>query len=75
MQRGRAVSLAAKKAVIKTRRIYETPQRGEGFHVLADRVWPRGLSKDDAGADLWLRDEEHSQAVALRGFLQGRQRQ
>jgi uncharacterized protein YeaO (DUF488 family) len=45
-----------REALIKTRRIYEAPKRGEGFRVLVDRVWPRGLSKDKAGADLWLRD-------------------
>lgn len=39
---------------IMTKRIYETPARHDGFRVLVDRVWPRGVSKDRAMVDLWL---------------------
>ena len=49
--------------MIKTRRIYETPERDEGFRVLVDRLWPRGLSKDKAGLDLWLREVAPSDAL------------
>lgn len=41
---------------ILAKRVYEPPARSDGFRVLVDRLWPRGLSKDDAQIDLWLRD-------------------
>lgn len=42
--------------MIKIKRIYETPLDGDGFRVLVDRLWPRGVSKDKAKIDLWLKD-------------------
>ena len=41
---------------IQTKRIYEQANPGDGFRVLVDRVWPRGMTKDRARADLWLKD-------------------
>ena len=41
---------------IQVKRVYEKPGRGDGTRVLVDRLWPRGLSKDDAAVDAWLRD-------------------
>jgi uncharacterized protein YeaO (DUF488 family) len=41
---------------IATKRIYEQPTPADGFRVLVDRLWPRGLSKVVAAVDLWLRD-------------------
>ncbi|NIR31373.1 MAG: DUF488 domain-containing protein [Gammaproteobacteria bacterium] len=41
---------------VKVKRIYDPSGRGGGLRVLVDRVWPRGLSKEAAGVDLWLRD-------------------
>jgi uncharacterized protein YeaO (DUF488 family) len=38
------------------KRIYESPSTEDGFRVLIDRLWPRGLAKESAGLDLWLRD-------------------
>jgi uncharacterized protein YeaO (DUF488 family) len=38
------------------KRIYEPSHPDDGFRVLVDRLWPRGLSKEKAGVDLWLRD-------------------
>lgn len=32
------------------------PGRDDGFRILVDRLWPRGLSKDKAKVDLWLKD-------------------
>jgi uncharacterized protein YeaO (DUF488 family) len=43
-------------AVIQTRRIYEKPSSTDGYRVLVDRLWPRGLSKDKASLDLWLKE-------------------
>ena len=40
----------------RTRRVYDDPSADDGIRVLADRLWPRGLSKDKAGVDLWLKD-------------------
>jgi uncharacterized protein YeaO (DUF488 family) len=42
--------------MIKIKRIYESPSAGDGFRVLVDRLWPRGLSKEKAKVDLWLRE-------------------
>ena len=41
---------------VRIKRVYEPPSREDGYRVLVDRLWPRGLSKADAGLDLWLKD-------------------
>ena len=41
--------------VIRIKRIYEQPSKEDGFRVLVDRLWPRGMSKDKAKIDLWLK--------------------
>jgi uncharacterized protein YeaO (DUF488 family) len=38
------------------KRIYEETSEEDGFRILVDRLWPRGLSKDKARVDLWLKD-------------------
>jgi len=38
---------------IPIKRIYEAPAADDGFRVLVDRLWPRGLSKEKARLDLW----------------------
>ena len=38
------------------KRVYDAPASGDGFRVLVDRLWPRGLSKEHAALDLWLKD-------------------
>lgn len=38
------------------KRAYELPEEGDGYRVLADRLWPRGLSRDKARLDLWLKE-------------------
>ncbi len=45
---------AGKRVIVK--RVYEKPARGDGYRVLVDRLWPRGLSKGQAALDAWLRD-------------------
>lgn len=42
--------------MVKTKRVYEGPEPSDGFRVLVDRLWPRGLSKDDVALDLWAKD-------------------
>jgi len=41
---------------IKLKRIYEQPSLADGTRVLIDRLWPRGLTRHEASADLWLKD-------------------
>ena len=41
---------------IVLKRVYEEPSGSDGFRVLVDRLWPRGLTKAAARVDLWLRD-------------------
>lgn len=41
---------------ILIKRIYESPAKSDGFRVLVDRLWPRGISKEKAKLDLWLPD-------------------
>jgi uncharacterized protein YeaO (DUF488 family) len=42
--------------MIGIKRIYDPPKKEDGFRILLDRLWPRGLSKEKARVDLWLRD-------------------
>jgi len=42
--------------LIQTKRVYEEPQSTDGLRILVDRLWPRGLSKQKAKIDLWLKD-------------------
>jgi uncharacterized protein YeaO (DUF488 family) len=49
--------------MIKVKRVYEEPAQGDGFRILVDRLWPRGLSKDWAGIDLWLKEVAPSDAL------------
>lgn len=39
-----------------TKRVYDAPGRGDGRRVLVDRLWPRGLAKDKALVDDWLKE-------------------
>ncbi|HEX5014572.1 MAG TPA: DUF488 family protein [Candidatus Limnocylindrales bacterium] len=41
---------------IVVKRVYDPPSPDDGYRVLVDRLWPRGLSKGTAKLDLWLRD-------------------
>lgn len=42
--------------MITLKRIYEPYDKKDGFRVLVDRLWPRGISKEKAHLDLWLKD-------------------
>lgn len=53
---------------IRTKRIYEPAPPDDRFRVLADRLWPRGLSKELARVDLWLR--ELAPSTELRKWFQ-----
>ncbi len=42
--------------MLKRKRAYEPPAPDDGFRVLVDRLWPRGISKDAARIGLWLKE-------------------
>jgi uncharacterized protein YeaO (DUF488 family) len=42
--------------MIQLKRVYEDPSPQDGLRVLVDRLWPRGLTKERAAVDLWLKD-------------------
>jgi uncharacterized protein YeaO (DUF488 family) len=42
--------------MIKLKRVYEDPSPKDGLRVLVERLWPRGLTKERAAVDLWLKD-------------------
>lgn len=42
--------------MIKTKRVYDSPHADDGYRVLVDRLWPRGLTKEATKLDEWLKD-------------------
>jgi uncharacterized protein YeaO (DUF488 family) len=42
--------------VVKLKRVYDHPSPDDGKRILVDRLWPRGLKKDDARIDEWLKE-------------------
>jgi uncharacterized protein YeaO (DUF488 family) len=52
---------------IQIRRAYEPPARGDGYRVLVDRVWPRGVSRDALHLDEW--QKELAPSTALRKWF------
>ncbi|MBV9752425.1 MAG: DUF488 domain-containing protein [Hyphomicrobiales bacterium] len=42
--------------MLRTKRIYEPAASADGYRVLADRIWPRGVKKSEATIDLWLKE-------------------
>jgi len=48
---------------IRAKRVYEPPDAHDGFRVLVDRIWPRGMAKEQVRADLWLPDVAPSTAL------------
>lgn len=41
---------------VKIKRVYEQPQISDGKRILVDRLWPRGLTKEQTAIDLWMKD-------------------
>ena len=52
---------------IKIKRIYDEPSDDDGYRILVDRLWPRGVSKDDAKLDEW--DKEIAPSSELRKWF------
>ena len=42
--------------MIKIKRIYEDYSKTDGYRILIDRLWPRGISKEHAKIDLWIKE-------------------
>ena len=53
--------------MIQLKRAYEPAESADGFRVLVDRLWPRGVSKSAARIDLWLK--EIAPSAALRQWF------
>ena len=49
--------------MIQTKRVYDPSEKSDGFRILVDRLWPRGLTKEKAHVDLWLKDIAPSDAL------------
>lgn len=45
-----------KEQMIRIKRTYDRPARGDGRRILVERLWPRGMKKDAVGADAWLKE-------------------
>ncbi|MFZ1864376.1 MAG: DUF488 domain-containing protein [Polyangiales bacterium] len=45
-----------RRLAIQVKRVYEKPARLDGCRILVDRIWPRGLSKDAAALDGWMKE-------------------
>lgn len=43
-------------ARIRIKRIQDAPHRSDGLRVLVDRIWPRGITKEAASLDVWLKE-------------------
>jgi uncharacterized protein YeaO (DUF488 family) len=58
MTRGPTAAKTAGTAAhsFRIKRIYEPAEKNDGFRVLVDRLWPRGIAKAKARIDLWLKD-------------------
>jgi uncharacterized protein YeaO (DUF488 family) len=42
--------------MFKLKRVYVPAKPADGYRVLVDRIWPRGVSKEKAGIDLWMKE-------------------
>ncbi len=55
-----------KRTQPRIKRIYQPAEPADGFRVLVDRLWPRGVSRQEAALDLWLK--EIAPSAALRAW-------
>jgi len=51
---------------LRIKRVYQLPDTEDGVRVLVDRLWPRGLSREKARIDLWLKEIAPSDALRHR---------
>jgi uncharacterized protein YeaO (DUF488 family) len=53
----------AKKTKIRLKRAYDAPSDDDGARILVERLWPRGVSKEEAAIDLWIKEVAPSTAL------------
>jgi len=51
---------------VRVRRVYAESERADGYRVLVDRLWPRGVSKGSGAFDAWLKDLAPSSVLRKR---------
>ena len=51
---------------IRIKRVYEAPADSDGFRLLVDRLWPRGLTREQARIDAWLKSVSPSNELRRR---------
>ena len=49
--------------MVRIKRVYEKPAKGDGYRVLVDRLWPHGLTKDAARVDFWMKEAAPSEPL------------
>ena len=49
--------------MVRIKRVYEKPSRDDGVRILVDRLWPRGVSKDKAHVDMWIKEVAPSSSL------------
>ena len=49
--------------MIRIKRVYEEPAKEDGYRILVDRLWPRGLTKERAKVDRWVKEIAPSDAL------------
>ena len=49
--------------MIRVKRVYEESAKDDGYRILVDRLWPRGLTKEKAHVDLWMKEIAPSDAL------------
>lgn len=52
--------------MVNIKRVYEQPGKDDGYRVLVDRLWPRGMTKEKVSYDEWLKDVAPSNDVEQR---------
>ena len=57
--------MAQAGVVVAQKRVYDAPDPADGLRVLVDRLWPRGLAKERARVDLWLKDVAPSRELRV----------
>ena len=51
---------------VRIKRVYDAPEASDGMRILVDRLWPRGIAKEKARIDLWLKDISPSDDLRRR---------
>lgn len=53
--------------IVQTKRVYDAADHQDGIRILVDRIWPRGVSKEDAHIDIWAK--EYAPSTELRKWF------